>query len=183
MRSCSHRWVWDLLHLLVPESPTEAPAVPNSPIKQDDKVGRLRGWGFFPSLLKVMCVIMQMRQAKCMQKEFAVFGCRGEGGWLGKSRFSAGLHRANHVLGGACQPAAARDMPGQWSTVNCSHVSSPTISLTHFHSMLPYSVPMSSHYSCVSNVIASFTFPTTEPITFLTFPHFPLICITDMFVF
>lgn len=67
--------------------------------------------------------------------------------------------------------------------VNCSHVSSPTTSLTHFHSMLPYSIPVSSRYSCVSNVIASFTFPTAEPITFLTFPHFPLICITDMFVF
>lgn len=48
------------------ESPTEALSVPNSPIQQDKKVGR-RDEAFFPSLLEVVCVIMQMRQAKCMQ--------------------------------------------------------------------------------------------------------------------
>lgn len=44
-------------------------------------------------------------------------------------------------------------------------------------------LPVSSHYTCASNVIAPFTFFTTEPESSIVFTHCLLICITDISVF
>lgn len=154
----------------------------NSPIQQDENVG----WGneaFIPSLLEVVCVIMQMRQAKCMQERFAMSGCRGKvdswGNWdsplgcIGRAMLWE-EHASLQLLG----TSLASDV---WFTAPMS------LLLQHLYlNFTPYffiPLPVSFHYTCVFNVIASFTFLTTEPITFLIFPCFLLICITDMFVF